>query len=268
MENKVTADYVDEEGCLHCGICGKRKQMKVSLMGFEHVVSCLCECEVKARQELDEKMQREEAQRQLYQRKSVGLQERRFWEWKFEKDNGSNQKILIARQYVENWIDMKRKNVGLLLIGPVGTGKSFFAGCIANALLEQGERVMMTNFSRILNEMTSYQADKNQIIQNLVDYPLLIIDDLGIERKSEFALEQVYNVIDKVQFCDGKTAVMENAERRETRLEKAKEAEKVTAKTKAKGGIHGKLEKAKAEIKAKGVDTIPKDKAKDLATVL
>ena len=25
MENKVTADYLDEEGCLHCGICGKRK---------------------------------------------------------------------------------------------------------------------------------------------------------------------------------------------------------------------------------------------------
>ena len=200
MENKVTADYLDEEGCLHCGTCGKRKQMKVSLMGFEHVVSCLCECEVKARQELDEKMQREEEQRQLYQRKSVGLRERRFWEWKFENDNGSNQKILIARQYVENWTDMKRKNVGLLLMGPVGTGKSFFAGCIANALLEQGERVMMTNFSRILNEMTSYQADKNQIIQNLVDYPLLIIDDLGIERNSEFALEQVYNVIDS-RYC-------------------------------------------------------------------
>ena len=198
MENKVTADYLDEEGCLHCGICGKRKQMKVSLMGFEHVVSCLCECEVKARQELDEKMQREEAQRQLYQRKSVGLRERRFWEWKFENDNGSNQKTLIARQYVENWTNMKRKNVGLLLMGPVGTGKSFFAGCIANALLEQGERVMMTNFSRILNEITSYQADKNQIIQNLVDYPLLIIDDLGIERNSEFALEQVYNVIEAV----------------------------------------------------------------------
>ncbi|MCB6958039.1 hypothetical protein [Blautia obeum] len=117
MENKVTADYLDEEGCLHCGICGKRKQMKVSLMGFEHVVSCLCECEVKARQELDEKMQREEAQRQLYQRKSVGLRERRFWEWKFENDNGSNQKTLIARQYVENWTNMKRKNVGLFFDG-------------------------------------------------------------------------------------------------------------------------------------------------------
>ena len=48
--------------------------------------------------------------------------------------------------------------------------------------------------------MTSYQADKNQIIQNLVDYPLLIIDDLGIDRNSEFALEQVYNVIDS-RYC-------------------------------------------------------------------
>lgn len=25
MENKVTADYLDEEGCLHCGICRKKK---------------------------------------------------------------------------------------------------------------------------------------------------------------------------------------------------------------------------------------------------
>ena len=28
MENKVTADYLDKEGCLHCGICGKRKRKK------------------------------------------------------------------------------------------------------------------------------------------------------------------------------------------------------------------------------------------------
>ena len=176
-----------EDDCISCGVCVKACRQDALKM-------------VDGKIELDEKMQREEAQRLLYQRKSVGLRERRFWEWKFENDNGSNQKILIARQYVENWTDMKRKNVGLLLMGPVGTGKSFFAGCIANALLEQGERVMMTNFSRILNEMTSYQADKNQIIQNLVDYPLLIIDDLGIERNSEFALEQVYNVIDS-RYC-------------------------------------------------------------------
>ena len=82
------------------------------------------------------------------------------------------------------------------------------------------------------------------------------------------AVERQEQLSDKVQFCDGKTAVMENAERREARLEKEKAAEKATGRTEAKGGIHGKLEKAKAEIKAKGTDTIPKNRAKDLASVL
>ena len=82
------------------------------------------------------------------------------------------------------------------------------------------------------------------------------VNDTQVERQEQLS--------DKVQFCDGKTAVMENAERREARLEK----EKATAKTEAKGGIHGKLEKAKAEIKAKEVNKAPKDKAKNLAEVL
>ena len=32
MENKVTADYLDEEGCLHCGICGKRKEKRKAIL--------------------------------------------------------------------------------------------------------------------------------------------------------------------------------------------------------------------------------------------
>lgn len=53
-----------------------------------------------------------------------------------------------AHDYVVHWSEMKAKSIGLLLWGDVGTGKSFFAGCIANALLEQGVPVLMTNFSR------------------------------------------------------------------------------------------------------------------------
>ena len=54
---------------------------------------------------------------------------------------------------------MRKKNIGYMVMGPVGTGKSFFAGCVANALMEQGISVMMTNFSRILNELTKPYAD-------------------------------------------------------------------------------------------------------------
>lgn len=34
------------------------------------------------------------------------------------------------------------------------------------------------------------------MVDRLCSYPLLIIDDFGIERGTEYALEQVYNIID------------------------------------------------------------------------
>ena len=92
---------------------------------------------------------------------------------------------------------MKIGSLGLLLWGDVGTGKSFFAGCIANALIDKGIPAMMTNFSRILNTISIMNpTDRNKFIDSLNNYPLLILDDLGIERSSKFALEQVFHVID------------------------------------------------------------------------
>ncbi len=87
-------------------------------------------------------------------------------------------------------------NYGLLLWGKVGTGKSYFAGCIANALMEQEISVRMTNFSAILNDLTASFEGRNEYIERLCRFPLLILDDFGMERGTEYGLEQVYNVID------------------------------------------------------------------------
>ena len=105
-------------------------------------------------------------------------------------------------------------------------------------------------------------------------HEVLILPDNGIfqvpelnamvQEVNETQVERQEQLSDKVQFCDKKTAVMENAERREARLEKGKAAEKAEV----KGGIHGRLEKAKAEIKAKEADKVPKNKSKDLAAAL
>lgn len=89
-----------------------------------------------------------------------------------------------------------------------------------------------------------------------------------VKEVNETQVDVQEQLSDKVQFCDEKTAVMENAERREARLEKEKAAEKASAKTEVKGGIHGKLEKAKAEIKTKETEKVPKNKSKDLAATL
>ena len=127
--------------------------------------------------------------------KSMCFQDSALYCWTFENDNGRNPLISKAKIYAEKWSDMLSKNIGLLLWGEVGTGKTYFAACIANALVENCVSVKMTNFSTILNDLF-YENDKNQYIDRLNNHNLLIIDDLGIERDTEYALEQVYNIID------------------------------------------------------------------------
>ena len=79
----------------------------------------------------------------------------------------------------------------------MGTGKSFFAGCIANALIERDISVLMTNIPSILNQLTGMFAENRAaFISALDDYSLLILDDLGVERNTEYALEQMFLVID------------------------------------------------------------------------
>ncbi len=105
--------------------------------------------------------------------------------------------MALLRRYADKWPQMQEKNIGLLLYGSPGTGKSYGAACIANALMGDLIPVFMTNLAAVLNNMTGFPSDeKNTYVADLMRYPLLILDDFGMERNTSFALEQVYNVID------------------------------------------------------------------------
>lgn len=97
--------------------------------------------------------------------------------------------------------------IGYLLWGSVGTGKSFFAACIANALMEKEIPVRMTNFAAVLNDLSGSYEGRNAYIARLCRYPLLILDDFGMERGTEYGLEQVYNVIDS-RYRSGKPLIV------------------------------------------------------------
>lgn len=191
-------EYINEDdGLIYCAGCHTPRQRKVPLEGRTLLPTIMCRCQ-------QESYAKEEAQRkhreflmEVARMRSSGLQDKALQDYNFNNDKGYNPEIKKAHDYVDHWEEMKVKSLGLLLWGDVGTGKSFFAGCIANALLDKGVPVLMTNFSKILNKLTGmYSDDRNQFIDGLNKYSLLIIDDLGIERSSEFAVEQVFNVID------------------------------------------------------------------------
>lgn len=158
---------------------------------------CMCSCEA----EKYEKEKAEEKARalkeQIERNRRAGFPEVQMQQWTFEKDDRANAKISdICQRYVENFPKMKAKGKGLMFLGGFGTGKTFLAACIANALLDEGFSVLMTSFPRLINTIHGMREGKQEYIDSLNKYSLLIIDDLGVERQSEYVAEIVQNIID------------------------------------------------------------------------
>jgi len=198
-EYKLQSDeYFNKiDGLVYCSKCNTPRQIKIKILGRTATPFVMCKCLKEKHDKEQEEIKKREFLNHIARMKSVGLQDKALREYNFKNDRGYNPEITKAYDYVNNWDRLKVLSMGLLLWGDTGTGKSFFAGCIANALIEKGVPVLMTNFSRILNTLTGmFSEDRNEFIDSLNQYSLLIIDDLGIERNSEFALEQIYSVID------------------------------------------------------------------------
>ena len=193
-------EYIDpSDGLIHCKKCGGQRQTVVPCFGKPgyFMPRCICQCQREAEEQRKAAEERQRRMERIKRRKAQGLQDRYLYDYTFANDNGQNPLMEKARAYVENWKEAYRNNTGLLLFGDVGTGKSFFAGCIANALLDQDVPVLMTNFPTILNRLTGmFSEDKADFIASFDEYDLLIIDDLGVERSTEYAMEQMFFVID------------------------------------------------------------------------
>ena len=195
--NIVEGDFLGEDNLYYCGKCGTRKQTVIEFLGDVRVVPCICECraaEIKAEEEAIK--QREFFEKVMRLRK-VGFPEKAMQDWTFANDDGSNPKLTNAmKNFVEHFKTFKEEGKGLLLFGSVGTGKTYLAASVANELISKGIPCLVTNFARIANEVQGMFEGKQQYYDSLNYFPLLVIDDLSAERKTEFMQEIVFNVID------------------------------------------------------------------------
>ena len=191
-------EYLGEDGLIYCSNCRTPRQKRIDVLGKTMEPRCMCVCQTADFERREQERKHREFLDMVARNRSIGLPDPQQRTHTFENDLGYNPKqTQIARQYVQNWEEFRKDATGLLLWGNVGTGKSFLAGCIANALLDKGVKVIMTNFTRLLNKLTDLHAgDRNTCIDSFNTYPLMIIDDLGVERNSEFAREQVFSIID------------------------------------------------------------------------
>ena len=206
---KASDDYMDTEtGLLMCGKCHTKKQKKISFLGVERVVGCLCQCAAEEMEREREKHREEEELLHIRQMKSAGLQDSTFFEYTFANCDETHSCAQYARRYVGHFAEFQKNGQGLLFWGNVGTGKTFLAGCIANALMEKNIPVLMTSFPKLLNALGGlYSGEKNEYLKSLNQYRLLIIDDLGVERDTPYVLETVYLVIDE-RYKSGKPFII------------------------------------------------------------
>ena len=169
-----------KDGLAYCAFCNTPRQRLLDLGERTILVRCLCRCQTEKREAEEAAARQREFRDRVSANRSVGLSEPALRAFTFANDKGYNPEIRVAKRYVEHWEEMEREASGLLLWGGVGTGKTYMAACIANALLDQGVTVMMTNFSRVLSDLPGmFSGDRNRYL-----------------RSSEFALEQVFNIID------------------------------------------------------------------------
>lgn len=190
------ADYV-KDGLLHCGSCHTPKQCVVELFGEIRKPPCLCKCAVERKEREAAADKRREALLQAERYRRMGFPDSDMQKWNFANDDMANTRLTQAmRNYVDNFKTMLKDGKGLLLYGTVGTGKTFAACEVANALIDKGYPVLVTNFARLTNTIQGMFDGKQEYIDSLNKFALLVIDDLGAERKSDFMQEMVYNIVD------------------------------------------------------------------------
>lgn len=194
--NAENGDFYDEDGILTCGVCGEKKQYPMDLEGRIVKMFMACECDRERFRREEEMARQEDLKTKIEALKRAGITDAAYLSCTFEQDDVRDKTAsAICHRYVDNFAEMLENNIGILFYGGVGTGKSFLACCIANALLNDAVSVCVTNFPRMLNRLQSLD-DRQAAIDDIARYKLLVLDDLGVERETSYAQEQAFNIID------------------------------------------------------------------------
>ncbi len=221
--NFVCVPGVPEPGkCPYCGrtLYHRGVQLWGRVLWIPHLERCTCPEAVAAyeaaeRERLEqERLERKAEENRKFQERvkrivgQSGMGER-FLRRTFStfRETPENKKALaVCWRYAKEFDNLLPKRGqpepgrnGLFISGPPGVGKTHLVAGIANELLSLGKPVvcmtMIDLLERIKRTFNKTGADEGEVLRIYKTIPLLIVDDIGKEPPTEWAISTVYNII-------------------------------------------------------------------------
>lgn len=196
-------DYTGSDGLLYCGKCHTPKRCFVTDNdGKKHIGSCPCECDRNEKAEQEALKRRESAERR---RDRAFENARSLKAATFEADDRKNAKLSDGfKAYAKNFDPKTSGN--LILLGSVGTGKSFYAACVLNEVISNGYSGMFATVSDIAAELRDFSRE-SELRERIRRVDLLVLDDLGAERSNtDYSAQMRFDVIN-TRYQSGKPTV-------------------------------------------------------------
>lgn len=126
----------------------------------------------------------------------------------FQQTPDNHRALRACKLYAETFGDKLPKNNhdpgrnGLFITGPKGTGKTHLAAAIANHLMQDGTAVicmtmidLLDRIKQTFEQQKTWGVSESSVLKTYKDVPLLIIDDMGKEPATEWAVSKIYAII-------------------------------------------------------------------------
>ena len=135
---------------------------------------------------------------------SAAMQQYRFENFYldgFDKPEDIQKKVEWCKQFARQIVN-GTCNDSLFLRGDVGRGKTHLSSAIANAVLAGGKTVIYKRAADLFDMIRRYKYEEStqrwhEVLNQLISCDLLVIDDLGAERTTDFVTEQLVLLLEE-----------------------------------------------------------------------
>lgn len=204
--SQMSEDYKGTDGLLYCGKCHTPKQYRITFRGEEMNVPCMCECRSAEKSREQAELNAQKERERIEFNRQMAFTDMRSSGCVFSRDDSPHKDTSkLARNYAAAF--NPQESHGFLFFGNCGTGKSFIAACICNAVIDKGFTARFTNMTELSNELWDSGNGKSQVYKRIAGYDLLVIDDFSTERNTAYMQEIVFSVID-ARYRSGKPLIV------------------------------------------------------------